>query len=420
MRIGEEISFRLKVSAFVCALLVTTIHCWSPGGWFSGVSGFAAWQTEVAFLVTDSISRVAVPWFFVMTGFFLARSFSEGVESRNEAQDTLLLSMKNIEPQRTHSSQSLCALCDLCGLRNIRKRVSDIADWYVMTLKKRFWSIYVPFVIWNLVYVVLYLVFGGKHGCSLGEPMHLLSKVFGWNPYERLGCMQFWYLQTVILWVVATVVVLPLLYGIRWLQIVGTGVLFVVWVSGIVYLPLPLAIGNFLWLMVGSVLGFSRAGILLTQSPQSSQSIIKPYPILRGLSVRRFAVVVLIAMLSIAAIIKVYAGVVRNMVVYGWADKCIIVMGVALLVYLVFDSGYDFRVFRSPMMKQFLGLSFFVFAFHGVVITVVSRLSEWLSMSEFATYIAKVLSALMLPIVVGLSLRRIMPRVFSLICGGRR
>ena len=401
MRIGEGISFRLKVTAFVCALLVTTIHCWSPGGWFSGVSGFAAWQTAVAFWVTDSVSRIAVPWFFVMTGFFLARSFSEGVEPRNEPQDTLLLPMENVEPQRTHSSQSLCVLCDLCGLRNIRKGVSDVVDWYGMTLKKRFWSIYVPFVIWNLAYVILYLAFGGKHGCSLGEPMHLLSKVFGWDPYERLGCMQFWYLQTVILWVVATVVVLPLLYGIRWLQIVGTGVLFVVWVSGIVYLPLPLAIGNFLWLMVGSVLGFNYT------EPRNTLNTRK---VLWGAS----------GMLILAVVAKVLGGIMRNLVIYGWADKCIIVMGIALLIRLVFDSGYDFRVFRSPMMKQFLGLSFFIFAFHGVVITVVSRLSEWLSMSEFATYIAKVLSALTLPILVGLVLRRVMPRVFSLICGGRR
>jgi len=213
--------------------------------------------------------------------------------------------------------------------------------------------------------------------------------------------MQFWYLQTVILWVVATVVVLPLLYGIRWLQIVGTGVLFVVWVSGIVYLPLPLAIGNFLWLMVGSVLGFNYT------EPRNTLNTRK---VLWGAS----------GMLILAVVAKVLGGIMRNLVIYGWADKCIIVMGIALLIRLVFDSGYDFRVFRSPMMKQFLGLSFFIFAFHGVVITVVSRLSEWLSMSEFATYIAKVLSALTLPILVGLVLRRVMPRVFSLICGGRR
>ena len=404
MRIGEGISFRLKVTAFVCALLVTTIHCWSPRGWFSSVSVFSVWQTAVAFLVTDSVSRVAVPWFFVMTGFFLARSFSEGVEPRNEPQDTLLLPMKNVAQQRTQSPQSLCAPCNLCGLRNIQKGVSDVVDWYVMMLKKRFWSIYVPFAIWNLAYVILYLAFGGKHGCSLDEPVRLLSKVFGWDPYERLGCMQFWYLQTVILWVVVSVVVLPLLYGRRWLQIGATGALFVVWALGLVYLPLPLAIGNFLWLMVGSVLGLNYT------EPRNTRNTRKVKRVASG-------------MLILAVVAKVYGGVVRNMVVYGWADKCIIVIGVALLVCLVFDSGHYFRVFRvfcGLMMKQFLGLSFFIFAFHGVVITVVSRLSEWLSVSEFATYVVKVSSALTLPILVGLALRRVMPRVFSLICGGRR
>lgn len=379
MRIVEEISFRLKVSAFVCALLVTTIHCWSPEIWFLGESGFSAWQAAVAFLVTGSISRVAVPWFFVMTGFFLARSFSEG------------------------------------GALNL-------IGWYGATLKKRFWSIYVPFVIWNLAYVALYLAFGGKHGCSLDAPVRLLSKVFGWDPYGRLGCMQFWYLQTVIMWVVTSIVVLPLLYGRRWLQIGATGVLFVGWTLGIIYLPRPLAIGNFLWLMFGSALGFSDVGVLLAQRPQSSQSIIKPYPILRELSVRQFAVVVFISMLSITAIIKVYGGVVRNMAVYGWADKCIIVFGVASLVCLVFGSGHNFRVFsvfRGSAMRQILGLSFFIFAFHGVVVTVVGRLCARMSVSEFATYGIKVLSALTLPILVGLVFRRASQRLFALICGGR-
>ena len=75
VRVTDELSQRLRAVAFLCACLVVPIHCWSVEAWFAGKSGLHIWEAALAFLLTDTISRCAVPCFFVFSGYFLALKF---------------------------------------------------------------------------------------------------------------------------------------------------------------------------------------------------------------------------------------------------------------------------------------------------------------------------------------------------------
>ena len=108
----DETSRELKALSFVCALMVVAIHCWSSRLFFEGEADLSSLNAGVLFFLTASLSRTAVPCFFVLTGFFLARGFQPGM------------------------------------------------SWYWTAIKKRFLSIFVPLLVWNVLNVALLFAFG--------------------------------------------------------------------------------------------------------------------------------------------------------------------------------------------------------------------------------------------------------------------
>lgn len=71
MKISTETSQKIKNMSFVCSLLVVSIHVvWCADNTFS-----LGWFIEQG--VKQGIARIAVPFFFVVSGFFLAQHFDE-------------------------------------------------------------------------------------------------------------------------------------------------------------------------------------------------------------------------------------------------------------------------------------------------------------------------------------------------------
>ena len=140
--ISKQTGDRLRVVALVCSLMVVLIHCHSMAPWFAGDEGGGGYcSAAIYFLGSYTFVRIAVPVFFVLTGFFLVKDWPGN-------------------------------------------------GWWIKMLRKRFFSLYVPFLTWNALNVAV--------GCVFGESSeNILARVFGWNPWVRLGCMQFWYLQAV-------------------------------------------------------------------------------------------------------------------------------------------------------------------------------------------------------------------------------
>lgn len=98
--VSAEVSHKIKNMSIICALLVVMIHI----GWYKD-SVCSTWFINE--LVAQGIARIAVPFFFVVSGFFLAAHFDED-------------------------------------------------GWWVRETKKRVHSLVIPFFVWSiLAYLIL-------------------------------------------------------------------------------------------------------------------------------------------------------------------------------------------------------------------------------------------------------------------------
>lgn len=75
MKISEYTSRKIARLSFVCAILVVYLHSYSKGLSASMSGSFVWWVQD---LVSQGISRAAVPFFFVVSGFLLFKDFPEG------------------------------------------------------------------------------------------------------------------------------------------------------------------------------------------------------------------------------------------------------------------------------------------------------------------------------------------------------
>ncbi|MBR3820263.1 MAG: acyltransferase, partial [Kiritimatiellae bacterium] len=208
MNLCERTGARLGAAGFVCALAVVLIHCQSMRVWFSGeasdfgINGICDERLDAAirFFLSYTFVRTAVPFFFVITGFFLARSGNGWLEN----------------------------------------------------IKKRALSLYIPFVIWNAANVALNVCAGRL---SDEGSLVLAEKIFGWNTMSRLGCMQFWYIQAVFVFLLLWPAVSMLMRN-RWTVVALFSVLFAGWIGMYRYhLGQAMQAGNFLWMCCGAAAG---------------------------------------------------------------------------------------------------------------------------------------------------------------------
>ena len=160
-KITEELSRRMATMSFVCACLIVALHStprpdvqtWQ--WWFVGVVG------------KEGLCRIAVPWFFLASGFFLANHF--GAES-----------------------------------------------WYRQEVGKRVRSLIVPFFVWTIIGKIISLLawWGAKlmgRECGFKYPFegglgYSFLTMVGVNPFANVGVV--WYMRAVFI----LVVISPLIY----------------------------------------------------------------------------------------------------------------------------------------------------------------------------------------------------------------
>ena len=254
---------------------------------------------------------------------------------------------------------------------------------------KRLFSLYVPFVIWNALNVAI--------GCAAGQSMDGGDAIFGWNPYVRLGCMQFWYLQSVFIYLLLSPVVLAVLRSRAGAALLIAG-LAAGWLGTFwYYLPLPLALGNYMWMVVGSYVGMNKGAMKTLCGHLPSKM---PY----------------VALLTFIACIaaKVILGLLRCRVAFDIIDKALVLSGVAA-------AFFNLRLL-DPVARRFknlLPLSFFVFAAHTLVLSAVIRIGMAIGLAGMWLYLFKAVFAVVLTICLGVAFRRFVPRIFLVLTGGR-
>lgn len=189
LSISKNLSNWIRVVSFVCALLIVPIHASFIGR--AEMSGATYWTMKI---LSDGICRVAVPWFFVVSGFFLALTYKG----------------------------------------------------YLLLLKKRFKTLYIPFVMWNIIYFGFQLLNGKGFA-------HAPARILGHDPFEQVACMQFWYLKTLFVVFLFSPIFIWLVRKLKWC----VPTLFLIgWAAHDFGLRLPqmLELSNFFFITLGMLL----------------------------------------------------------------------------------------------------------------------------------------------------------------------
>lgn len=182
---GEEFA----AVGFLCSLIVVAIHCSGLANvWLSGTDGGVSILAAILqFVGTETVARCAVPWFFLVSGFFLVKHVGE----------------------------------------------ETLESWWRHTVARRILTLGVPYLCWNLVYYLFRLALG-NYGF---KPVHALHLLTGWD-FGELACGQFWYVRTILLYAFVSPVFVAMLRPHRfggiflvalaaaWLGGISTGVAF--------------------------------------------------------------------------------------------------------------------------------------------------------------------------------------------------
>ena len=200
LAVSPDASNKIRNLGFICSVFVVLIHVSS--GYRPQPIGSLAWWLFSPFQIT----YIAVPFFFLVSGYLLAGRCYE-------------------------------------------------KNWFRSAMSKRLTTLLVPFVLWSLIYVVfcaaMSCVFGnasfpGVIGTLMGK-----SEYLGLNPLRNPMHGPLWYVRTLLFFVAASPICLWALTRRKWGVLVGTFVFSV-------FSPKGLAcVGNFYYTLV-YLFGFGR------------------------------------------------------------------------------------------------------------------------------------------------------------------
>lgn len=351
--ISSELSHKLANMSFVCACLVVMIHV--P---FFEEEGTLSWW--FIHFVRDGICRIAVPFFFVVAGYFLAGHMGE-------------------------------------------------QGWWRDALRKRVRTLLLPYVIWTLVafvYLVpLIAVANVYSGAALSR--NLPSSLGGWfsafgvTPFDFPWLAPLWFVRTLLAFIVISPIILAL-GGLR-CRLIGVVLPLILWTLFLVYVVQMTGVWGFFWKWSLSVEGgaFFTLGIWLRcwRRPIRIPTCIGIILWITGGS------------LILGGIFWGHGG--------AWWGERLRIVGYSLLLWGVWEA-----VPSSPWPRNLTGNTFPLFLMHAFPIWVwtmimnnVACLSN--AMTKFLGYIVSGSCIIVLTILCAIFLKRNMPKASARIFGGR-
>lgn len=139
----EGLSNKIANLGIISAVLVVVIHAAS----FPATSTIDKWWNGI---MVDGFCRMAVPYFFIVSGFLLARHCTE-------------------------------------------------RGWYVKSIQKRIKTLLVPFIVWNFLAFLLIYVLGANQDVTLSK---VVADAFGVYPFSWPPHSPLWYVRSLMLYVV--------------------------------------------------------------------------------------------------------------------------------------------------------------------------------------------------------------------------
>ncbi len=355
----QNTSNRIKAIGFLCALMVVAIHCTAiPKDWWDGAADIPRWIVGLQALGTDTLARLAVPWFFVISGFFLVRGLAD------ELNDGSLM--------------------------------SRLFGWWRSSIAKRLLTLGVPYLLWNLIYYG-FKVATGKYGF---DGWHCLTQLTGCDFHEVPACGQFWYLRNILFYVFCAPVFVLLLSH----RIVGLATLLILsfcWLSGVGYPFRYLQIADYSYILyfgTGVYIGLGYRWCVC----KKVGGVIR----------------ISLMLLMMAAVCGIVGGAVfRNAQMVMVCNRILILSGLPTLWFYG-----DWILSVTYRWKNFYGLAFFIYAAHVILVSVVHKITYALLtpvLYNSVGYLLKIAVGVFGSIVLGLVLTRVAPRFFKVLCGGR-
>ena len=353
--ISEYNSRKIKSLSFVCAMMVAAMH-WCLTCEVRAVGSLDWWVQE---LVSQNFTRIAVPFFFVVSGYFVCNGFPDKVS------------------------------------------VASIGDWWWKNLRKRLVSLGIPYVFWcaaGLVLHGMYLEFVTGEGAWLefGSP-RWWWRVFGPHPKYAF---QLWFVKSLMEYVAIS----PLLVlAAKRIPVLWLGALFLA--SLLIDAPYTILQGVFFF-SAGMAMRFHGKG-LMERMPFNRLG--------------RFLPLALVFLWVVAVVSKIWLHTIGRTAVLGWVDIyglhlnfmfAINVIGVAA-VWTVYDC------IKLPKMPSG---GFFLFCMHVTVLPwagwVVSRI-PFVCDKVPLEYIIGVPFLIGVCMATRSLLAKFVPRFFGLVSGGR-
>ena len=359
MKIDSGMSVKIKAISFVCALMVVTIHCTSmPKGWWDGSFDLPTWIVGLQTIGTNTVSRLAVPWFFVVSGFFLVKGL------------------------------------DLSGAVGIHGKVCCVLSWWKRSVLKRVLTLGVPYLLWNLIYYLFKLP-TGKYGFDV---LHCLEQLTGYNFYDVPACGQLWYLRCVFIYVLCAPVFVAIFYG-RVVGAMAIVALLVCWLGGI---GLPV---RYMQILDLSYIMYFGTGVYLGLGDRGGGRWLQKVGVLP------------VVILVVTVVGVVFGSVTRHQHVYRVCSQIMIIAG---LPSLWLFGGRILAL--TSRWRRLYGLSFFVYAMHVILVSITYKVASRFMppmVYESIGYILKIAVGIFGSITIGQLLGRFMPRVLRVLCGGR-
>lgn len=274
---------------------------------------------------------------------------------------------------------------------------------YQAKLKKRFYSLVVPYLFWNIVVLLLYVAMQVFiPGLASGANKPVIEYTFTdylhafWDRAEgKPVCYQFWFLRDLIV----TVIISPLVFLlIRYLKTAGILILGIMWISGFPAMPAGLSSVALFFFALGGWYRISGHDFATDT-----------------MNIRKWTGGLYLLVLIINTFLWF-----RESAIHSCMHKCGILIGMAAVVGWVTYGLERNRLHTNAVLS---GSSFFIYAYHGMWIALLCKM--WVKFLPVTTG-TLLLGYVLLPMIIlaiGIGAYVLLhcrfPRLISVVTGGR-
>lgn len=356
IHIDDKLNSKIRNMSIVCALMVVVMHCRPQ----LEMGTFAWWIKQ---FMEYEVTYIAVPFFFLLSGFLLAGKYGSGVSFLDN----------------THK-------------REIRKRIK---------------SLLVPYFVWMITWFVftrsISCISAMLHGVDVGNPIP--TSIGGW--LYAFGLCPFGLTNLTVLWYVRDLMVLvlisPLLFGC--LRKFGFHSLILIFGFYSFLFPWPERVfkaGGYVdGLFWNGV--FSLVGIFWFVLGMAIRDEIVRFE--RRKFYRYAALMFAILFIAMRAICVYYGNQLYK--VFGF-------LSVPFTMYFVWD------IMPSKQWVSWLCTNAFpVYLIHKFVLTIISIVMSFWTLPMLAGYFLRAAMASVLSVIIAVGMRKWTPRISSVAFGGR-